>query len=155
MRKIIEVSKPTIKEFYTYKVLDSLNDWFEDKSAVANFSIKSRDTLFFISDYCNHTEGFISIKIHNEYSAEIYVMGVYEKYQSSGIGSKLLRTSEKRLTELGYKYMQVKTLGPFVECDFYKSTRMFYESNGYVPLEESREIWGKDNPCLIMIKSLQ
>ena len=94
MRKIIEVSKPTIKEFYTYKVLDSLNDWFEDKSAVAKYSIKSRDTLFFISDYCDQTEGFISIKIHNKYSAEIYVMGVQEKYQSSGIGTKLLDTAE-------------------------------------------------------------
>jgi len=155
MREIIEVTKPTIKEFYTYKVLDSLPNWFEDKSAVVNYSIKSRETLFFISDYYNHTEGFISIKIHNEYSAEIYVMGVYEKHQSNGIGTKFLSAAEKHLTELGYKYLQVKTLGPSVECEFYKSTRLFYESNGFIPLEESQEIWGKDNPCLIMIKSLQ
>jgi len=49
----------------------------------------------------------------------------------------------------------VKTLGTSVECDFYKSTRLFYESNGFIPLEESFDIWGKKNPCLIMIKSLQ
>lgn len=31
----------------------------------------------------------------------------------------------------------------------------FYESVGFLPLEERSDIWGPDNPCLISVKVLR
>ena len=36
----------------------------------------------------------------------------------------------------------------------YKETRAFYSALGFTPLEETKAFWGKDNPCLIMVKPL-
>ena len=33
-------------------------------------------------------------------------------------------------------------------------TRAFYESVGFMPLEERNDIWGAGNPCLISVKPL-
>lgn len=46
----------------------------------------------------------------------------------------------------------VKTLGESHPDVNYKSTREFYYKAGFFPLEEIKEIWGKENPCLIMVK---
>lgn len=48
----------------------------------------------------------------------------------------------------------VKTLGKSHPDENYKKTREFYSAVGFYPLEESTEIWGKENPCLLMIKIL-
>lgn len=50
------------------------------------------------------------------------------------------------------KFLMVKTLGESHPDVNYKSTREFYYKAGFFPLEEIKEIWGKENPCLIMVK---
>ena len=50
--------------------------------------------------------------------------------------------------------LQVKTLGPSHPSEHYAATRQFYVARGFRPLEELTEIWGEDNPCLIMVKRL-
>jgi hypothetical protein len=48
----------------------------------------------------------------------------------------------------------VKTLGESSDYEYYKGTREFYGSVGFYPLEEIKEIWNDENPCLIMLMSL-
>lgn len=48
----------------------------------------------------------------------------------------------------------VKTLGESHPDKYYKLTREFYNRCGFYPLEEIKEIWGEENPCLIMVKAL-
>jgi hypothetical protein len=43
--------------------------------------------------------------------------------------------------------IQVKILDEFN----YASTREFYEAMSFRPLECLPELWGKDNPCLVMV----
>jgi ribosomal protein S18 acetylase RimI-like enzyme len=50
--------------------------------------------------------------------------------------------------------MQVKTLGPSNPDPGYARTRAFYEALGFRPLEELKQIWDEQNPCLIMVKQL-
>jgi ribosomal protein S18 acetylase RimI-like enzyme len=48
--------------------------------------------------------------------------------------------------------MQVKTLGPSRPDEHYAKTRAFYEALGFRPLEEFKQIWDENNPCLVMVK---
>ena len=54
----------------------------------------------------------------------------------------------------GFEYLQVKTLGPSHSDANYASTRAFYLAVGFRPLEEFRQLWNEQNPCLVMVKRL-
>lgn len=82
-------------------------------------------------------------------------MGLYPHYRRKGLGRELVRAAEAILARQGVEYLQVKTLSPSMEDAHYAETRAFYEAMGFRPLEEIRQIWGDENPCLIMVKYLQ
>ena len=52
-------------------------------------------------------------------------------------------------------YMSVKTLSERHPDEFYTRTRKFYEKCGFIAFEEFPELWGKENPCLLMIKPVK
>lgn len=99
-------------------------------------------------------DGFLSLKLHTEAAAEIYVMGVRSEHHRQGIGTVLLGAAEAFLRERAVDYLQVKTLGPSHPSEHYAATRRFYSARGFRPLEELTSIWGEANPCLIMVKHL-
>ena len=77
-----------------------------------------------------------------------------KEYQNHGIGKKLLEKIQEILRDNNYKFLLVKTLGESHPDIYYKKTRQFYTKTGFYPLEEINQIWGKDNPCLIMVKTI-
>jgi ribosomal protein S18 acetylase RimI-like enzyme len=101
----------------------------------------------------NRYIGFLAIKQHNEFAAEIYVMAVHPQFHHRGVGRKLVEAAENELRELGVEYLQVKTLGSSSPDPNYRQTRKFYESVGFKPLEEFLNLW-EGNPCLQMVKKL-
>ncbi len=137
------------------KILRSLPDWFGIESAIIDYcqdvqkmptwSIKSQDKNI----------GFISINMHNHVTAEIHVMGIDSKLHRSGYGKQLVLTAEKYLTNLGYKYLTVKTLSESREDINYAQTRQFYLKMGFEPVEEFKTLWGEHNPCLFLLKNLK
>ncbi len=98
--------------------------------------------------------GFVALKQHNPFTFEIYVMGVVPQYHGLGIGTALIKKAEEYLSEKNVKFLQVKTLGANRSCKEYALTRAFYASVGFYPIEEFKEFWDKDNPGLLMIKSI-
>ncbi len=44
-------------------------------------------------------------KTNNEYTAEIYVMGILMEYQNKGIGKALLKIAEEDLKKDSYKFL--------------------------------------------------
>jgi len=97
-------------------------------------------------------DGFLALKLHSARAAEIYVMGVRPERHGDGLGTSLVAAAEAYVRESGVEYLQVKTLGPSHPSAHYAQTRRFYESRGFVPLEELTSVWGEANPCLIMVK---
>ena len=113
--------------------------------------------IFFISARENSEPiGFISVKANNEYTDEIYVMGIKKEYHGKGIGKKLIETAILEIKENNnkLKYLLVKTLDESRECEEYAKTRLFYEKVGFIPIDVIKEIWGKENPCLLLIKDI-
>ncbi len=81
-------------------------------------------------------------------------MGVRRECHRAGVDQRLMQAAEAWLRQQGAKYPQVKTLGPSRADENYARTRAFYQAVGFKPLEELKQIWDAQNPCLIMIKRL-
>lgn len=135
-------------------ILRALPDWFGIEEAIVHYVKEIEQLPTFTAQVEGRAVGFLSIKQHYLYAAEMYVMGVLPAYHRAGMGRALVRSAEEYLRAKGVAYLQVKTLGPSHPDRFYARTRAFYEAMGFRPLEEFSQIWDAANPCLIMVKGL-
>jgi ribosomal protein S18 acetylase RimI-like enzyme len=135
-------------------ILRMLPDWFGIEAAILDYEREIEHLPTFLAKADGQVLGFLSLKQHNPFSTEIYVMAVKPDAHRGGIGRSLIETAEFYARKLGIEYMQVKTLGPSRPDEGYARTRAFYEAMGFRPLEEFKQIWDENNPCLIMVKQL-
>lgn len=135
-------------------ILRQLPEWFGIEESILEYVDKARETIFYAVFDNDKTIGFISLKSNNEYTSEIYAMGVLKEYQKKGIGKELIEKAVNHSEENGYKVLMVKTLGESHPDKYYKKTREFYKKMRFYPLEEIKEIWGEESPCLIMVRSI-
>ena len=135
-------------------ILRFLPDWFGLEDAILKYEQEIEHLPTFISKADGSVLGFLSLKQHTPYSVEILVMGVHPQAQRGGIGRALVEAAEAYARSLGIEYMQVKTVGPSCPDENYAKTRAFYEANEFRPMEEFKQIWDENNPCLILIKRL-
>lgn len=136
------------------QILRSLPDWFGIESAIQDYAITIPNLPTFLAKIEEQTVGFLSLKQHNPYSAEIYVMGILPEYQHAGIGRALVEKAQEDAKSKAIEYLQVKTLGPSNADASYAKTRAFYLAVGFRPLEEFSQIWDENNPCLVLVKKI-
>ncbi len=136
-------------------VLRSLPEWFGIESALQAYVDKVDRLPTYLALADEKVAGFLSVEKHFSESAEIHVMGILPEFHRMGIGRALLKKAESDLAAQGVKFLQVKTLSQSNPDKNYAKTREFYFSMGFLPLEEMPELWGAENPCLILIKSLE
>ena len=146
----VDVPEPEARSELCRDVLAALPGWFGIQDAVDRYI----QEVAGLPTFAAGRDGFLSLKLHGDAAAEIYVMGVRPERQRRGIGTALLEAAEAFLREREVEYLQVKTLGPSHPSEHYAATRSFYAARGFRPLEELTAIWGEDNPCLIMVKRL-
>jgi ribosomal protein S18 acetylase RimI-like enzyme len=135
-------------------ILRSLPAWFGIEAAILQYSTEIDHLPTWLACDAEQVIGFMSLKQHNRYSAEVYVMGVLTEIQRQGIGRRLIDQAQAWLKSRAVEYLQVKTLGPSHSDESYARTRAFYTAMGFRSLEEFKQIWDEHNPCLIMIKKL-
>lgn len=152
----------SIREIHTGKgqlcdrILRSLPKWFGIESAIANYTRDVELMPTFVAE-CSSGEAaaFLSLNFHNEINAEIHVMAVLREYHGAGLGTALVKAAEEYARKRGARYVTVKTLSPARPNPEYDMTRRFYQSVGFLPLEEFKTLWGEANPCLLMIKTIR
>ena len=108
----------------------------------------------FLACYMNdESVGFVVLNATSKDCADIFVIGIKEKFHRMGIGSVLNEAYETMARKLGYTYSQVKTIhmGHYKEYDI---TNNFYIAMGYKELECFPTLWDEWNPCQIYIKYL-
>lgn len=150
-----KVDEEDVKSEICETILRTLPEYFGIEEAVEEYIEGVREKYFLSVQVGEIPVGFASLKSHNEFTSEIYVMGLVEELHGKGIGKKMVENVEKYLLRQGKKYLTVKTLGSFREDDEpYDRTRGFYRAVGFIPLEEFEEIWDKNNPCLFMVKKI-
>lgn len=154
MFEIHKIRNNEKKTLYTRNILGLLPEWFELEEGIQAYIQEAETSEYYISQSGGKVTGFISVKIQSSSLAEIMSMGVLKEHQGMGIGRSLIEEANKFVKELGVKQLQVKTLGPSAKCEYYEKTRDFYKSVGFYELEENHKIWGRENPCLIMVKPI-
>jgi ribosomal protein S18 acetylase RimI-like enzyme len=136
------------------QILRDLPEWFGIEEAILQYRWEIETMETSVVEVSGTLAGFITLNIHNDYSAEIHVLAMKPAYHGLGIGRRLVAFGEEKLIARSVEYLQVKTVGPSLPNDFYARTRNFYFHLGFRPLEETN-LWGDRNPCLIMVKHLQ
>ena len=152
MIEIKEILESDAKSGICNEILRSLSDWFGNEASIVDYVEKVRSMPFYAVNDDDKYIGFVAIKIHNPFTAEICVMGVLQEYHRQGAGKRLVEICEKYCADNNFEYLTVKTLDESRECESYKKTRLFYQSMGFKPLEVFPLHWDEDNPCLFLVK---
>ena len=135
-------------------ILRALPDYFGIEEALVQYleDIKTRQTFHAYRD--GRLVGFLTITRHTQESAEIHLMGVLPQEHNKGIGSTLVKATERYLHSDGVRLLEVKTLGESHSDENYAKTRRFYSAQGFIGMEEISDFWGRGLPTLFMVKPL-
>jgi ribosomal protein S18 acetylase RimI-like enzyme len=136
------------------EILRHLPEWFGIEQALVQYVQDLESLPGFVALGQGEVLGFIALRHHNSLASEIHVLAVRRDRHRCGIGTALVRHAENELVRGKVRLLQVKTLGPSDPDTGYQGTRAFYAALGFIPLEETRALWGENQPCLIMVKPL-
>ena len=98
--------------------------------------------------------GFVTLRETSADALELHVMGVLPSWHRRGIGRALVERAASYARAEGYSLLHVKTLAPSDPDPGYAATRAFYASVGFRPLEVLPQVWGPENPCLLLVRPL-
>lgn len=143
------------KERITLEVLNALPEWFSPPEDIARKALQHKDYPFIAVYDGEKAVGFVALKIHNPYTADIYNLGVLREYHKQGVGHKLMEACISYCKANTYKFLTVKTLDESADYEPYEATRAFYKREGFYPLEVFTCIWDEENPCLFMVKVIE
>ncbi len=135
MFKVEEIFDKDLKTNITLEIMNSLTKWLNPPEDIVKNSVIHREMPFFAVFNENDAVGFAVLKLHNEFTVEIYNLGVLEKYHRQCIGHAILSAAERYCMENGYRFITVKTLDSSARYEPYEGTRAFYFKNGFYPLE--------------------
>lgn len=134
-------------------ILFDLAEWFENETAIENYIEKSSKMPFIGGFIGDKPVAFIVLNKTSDETCEIFVMGVKKDFHRLGIGKLIYEQFEQLARNLGFSYVQVKTVasGYYKEYDL---TNKFYQAMGFAKLEILKDLWDEQNPCQIYIKCL-
>lgn len=112
------MSNPILPIFVTEKrgaicreVLESLPEWFSIPPAIDDY-VASADELPMMASFDDAGEaiGFVSVKVHTPFAAELHVIGVKRAWHRRGIGRALVEAAVDFATSQRLRFLTVKTL---------------------------------------------
>jgi GNAT superfamily N-acetyltransferase len=134
-------------------VLDTLPDWFGMPASNDAYVADAERGPAWVALCDGGPFGLMLLKAHEE-SLEIWLMAVRRDLRGQGAGTALMVAAEREARRPGKRLLTVKTLGPSDPDEGYRETRAFYRARGFIAVEEFTEIWGPENPTLLMVKVL-
>jgi GNAT superfamily N-acetyltransferase len=153
--EIREITGEESKTEICDRILRSLPEWFGIEESIVDYVRQVREMPFYAALDGGEEIGFLAVKTHNPFAAEVCVMGVLRQHHRKGAGMALVKAAEDFCRAKGHEYLTVKTLAGSVSYEPYSRTRMFYEKAGFVPLEVFPLLWDERNPCLFMAKHIK
>lgn len=133
-------------------ILHALPEWFGIENAIVDFCEASANLPMVVIVDGQEPIGFCSLKVHYGVNCDLYVLGILPQYHHKGLGQRMIAFIEEYCREQGIGYLSVKTLSESHPDPFYARTRRFYQKCGFIAFEAFPELWGAENPCLLMIK---
>lgn len=132
-------------------ILAELPDWFGIPESNAGYAEAAEREQAWVAEEAGEALGLMVLVDPGFAAIDVHLLAVRPRLHRQGVGKALIGQALAVTRELGKPYLTVKTQGPSVGYESYRRTRLFYEAVGFKGLEEFTEIWGPENPCLIMI----
>ena len=147
-----KVTEIDCKKVIARKILEALPDWFGIPEAREEYISDRIHQQFYVAMEHKIPIGFLCLKETGKDTVELAVMGVLKEFHRHGIGRELFNVARNDATEMGYSFLQVKTvqLGRYKEYDV---TNKFYISLGFKEFEIFPTLWDKQNTCQVYVMS--
>ena len=113
---IIQIANDEDKKRITRNILEELSEWFGIPEAREEYIRDSAGKVFFCAMENEKDLGFLYLKETGKDTVELAVMGVLEEYHRKGIGKELFNRAKKAAKEMGYSFIQVKTVRMGKNC---------------------------------------
>jgi GNAT superfamily N-acetyltransferase len=152
--RMLPQSEADLKSQICGEILRKLPDWVGVPDAIYGYEKSVREWPLGAVFIGGRAIGFIALREHNPFSAEIEVMGVLTEYQRKGVGKMLVDASAEYCTTHGKSVLLVKTVDYSCPDEFYARTRAFYLALDFVPLQILDGYWDENNTCLLLGKWL-
>jgi GNAT superfamily N-acetyltransferase len=136
-------------------ILAELSEWFGIPQSNAEYAEYAEREPTWVAEEGGDVVGVMTLVDHGFSAIDIHPLAVRRDAHHHGVGKALVSQAVTETLALGRSYLTVKTRGPSLPYEPYERTRMFYLAVGFEPLEEFTEIWGPENPCLIMIMPMR
>ena len=147
-----QVQQAAQKQHIARQVLEGLQEWFAIEETRDQYIKDSASQPFFCAMDNHIPVGFLCLKETGKATVELAVMGVNQDYHRKGVGRALFNMAKASAKDMGYSFMQVKTVKMGIYED-YDRTNLFYLFLGFQELEVL-PIWDEQNPCQIYIMAL-
>ena len=107
-----------------------------------------------VMQYYKETRGTLVKKYRNLFGQYVFVLSENGRKTKICVGKALFAAAKQRAQELGYSFLQVKTvqMGKYPEYD---ATNRFYLALGFCEFEVFPTLWDEWNPCQIYVMSLK
>lgn len=135
-------------------LLRALPDWFGIEQSILEYRDAVDGLPSLVAEMHGQPVGLLALRPTSGCAMDVYVLAVRREAHRRGVGRALVRRAEDTARAAGARLLHVKTLAPSDPDVHYAATRAFYEAVGFLPLEELPQVWGAENPCLIMVKPL-
>ncbi len=164
--QICNIANPSARQRIVRTVLQKLPDWFGISAATEGYIKDSAEQICIAAielepsltqnpdTMVERPIGFLCLKETGKDTMEVAVMGVLKEYHRQGIGRSLFQKAKETAQQLGYSFLQVKTVKMGVYRD-YDMTNKFYQSLGFQEFEVLPTLWNELNPCQIYVMSLK
>ena len=151
--RVEKVTDGVRKEEIARAILENLTDWFGIAESREEYIRGSEDKAFFCAFDGDAPVGFLYLKPTGRHTVELAVMGVLASRHRNGIGRALVEQAKAAAREMGYDFLQVKTVRMGMYED-YDRTNRFYLAMGFKEFEVFPTLWDEANPCQIYVMAL-
>jgi GNAT superfamily N-acetyltransferase len=133
-------------------ILAELPQWFAIPQSNAHYARLAKEGPAFVALAAGRADAIMILKPHFDTAIEIYLLVVRPNLHRRGVACTLIEQASSCALARGARYLTVKTLGPSQVYEPYERTRAFYLALGFPPLEEFTQLWGPENPSLLMVR---
>jgi GNAT superfamily N-acetyltransferase len=136
-------------------ILADLPEWFGLPESNAAYAEAAQREPAWVAEEAGEALGLMVLTDPGFAALDVHLLAIRPHAHRRGVGRALIGQACAAARAMGKPYLSVKTQGPSAGYESYRQTRLFYEGVGFKGLEEFTEIWGPENPCLLMIMPVQ
>jgi GNAT superfamily N-acetyltransferase len=148
-----QLIEPLTAEIICREIIHTLPAWFGIADANERYAKGTFERISFTVKQDKTYLGLLTLEIPFSNNANIYWLGVKEKYHNMGIGTQLVKAAENYCRENGCNSLTVETLSPKSADSNYLKTYHFYLKLNFHPLFELYS-YGPDHLMVYMQKRI-